>query len=543
MDNPPASTPSSLPRVLGLWMATAVVIGTVIGSGVFKKPHDVAKNLTEFGLIMIAWVLVGVLSFIGSLILAEVAIIHPRAGGNYAFLREGYGRWAGFLWGWVEFWIIRSGSIAALATVFSETFHDVLRFINDVRPPAEVLTFWQRQGVTIAVITVLAFVNARGTAIGGGLQLVITVVKVGSLLAIALLPFVFLASANSAVVHTEFLDPVWPEDWAGVNWSLFGKALVGILWAYHGWMNLAPVAEEVEEPNRNLPLAFMLGTLSVIVLYVSVNVAYHLIVSRADMIALGGDSPVATIFSFRLFGSIGLLLASLAVMISVFGALNGNLLVGPRLLYAMGQDNLAPEGLSQLHPTYGTPARATAVLAGWSILLVIGAAFLMANSILKKALFDILTDYAMFGAVAFETLAVATIFVCRAQYPVDKVDLPYRCWGYPWLPIVYIGAMALVLINMFVTDLLQSLIAVGFIGVGAGVYAVMVNVRTLPYFLFGACAIPAGAAGASFVWTDSPLMPEWSAFFAIVFGLGAVALPIVVRLELVGKEVPTDQTL
>src|SRR6266404_2287802 len=145
------SSPDKLPRVLGPWMATAIVIGTVIGSGVFKKPHAVAKDLSEFGLIMIAWVLVGVLAFIGSLILAEVAIIHPRAGGNYAFLRESYGRWAGFLWGWVEFWIIRSGSIAALATVFSENFHDVLRFTQGhdtsegFMMPAEVLSFWPRQ--------------------------------------------------------------------------------------------------------------------------------------------------------------------------------------------------------------------------------------------------------------------------------------------------------------------------------------------------------------------------------------------------------------
>ncbi len=470
MDVPHSTPTDRLPRVLGPWMATALVVGTVIGSGVFKKPHDVAKNLTEFGLIMIAWILVGVLSFIGSLIVAEIAIIHPRAGGNYAFLREGYGRWAGFLWGWVEFWIIRSGSIAALATVFTESFHDILRYANDVRAPGEVLTFWQRQGVTVTVITTLAILNGCGTVLGGGLQVLVTSVKVFSLLSIALLPFVFLAFTSESAVNPELLTPIWPEKWSGVNWSLFGKALVGILWAYHGWMNLAPVAEEVKEPHRNLPLAFMMGTGAVIVLYCSVNVAYHVVVSRAEMIEQGGDRPVATIFSLHLFGSIGVLLASLAVMTSVFGALNGNLLVGPRLLYAMGQDGLAPGALCKLHPTFGTPARAGVVLTGWSILLVLGAALLMYNEVLKKALFDILTDYAMFGAVAFETLAVATIFVCRRQYPVDKIALPYRCWGFPWLPIFYVSAMALVLVNMFVTDLLQSLIAVGFMIVGAIVY-------------------------------------------------------------------------
>ena len=469
-------TNSELSRVLGPWMGTAIVIGTVIGSGVFKKPHEVAKNISEFGLIMIAWILVGLLSFIGSLILAEVAIIYPRAGGNYAFLREGYGRWAGFLWGWVEFWIIRSGSIAALATVFTESFHDILRYSQNVSAPnEEVLSFWERQAVTVTVIAVLAVVNARGTVLGGGLQVLVTTVKVGSLLAIALLPFCFLAFTRESAVNPDLLAPIWPADWAGIDWTLFGKALVGILWAYHGWMNLAPMAGEVKNPSRNLPLSFLMGTGAVIILYCSVNVAYHLVISRPDMIARGGDSPVASIFGERLLGPVGLLLASLAVMISVFGALNGNLLVGPRLLFAMGHDRLAPQALSQLHPTYGTPARAELVLAGWSLLLVIGAGLLMSSGVLEDALFDILTKYAMFGAIAFETLAVATIFVCRRRYPVNEVALPYRCWGYPWLPIFYVSVMALVLANMFVTDLRQSLIAVGFIAAGAIIYVVVLR--------------------------------------------------------------------
>ncbi|MBI2804034.1 MAG: amino acid permease [Planctomycetes bacterium] len=464
-----------MPRVLGFWMATAIVIGTVIGSGVFKKPHAVAKDISEFGLIMAAWILVGLLCFIGSLILAEVAIVHPKAGGNYVFLREGYGRWAGFLWGWVEFWIIRSGSIAALASVFAESFHDVLRyFLNDAGIGADVFSFWHLQGVTVTVIAVLAIVNALGTAIGGGVQLAITTVKAASLLGIALLPFVLLAVTRDAEVSAARLAPVWPEDWAAVSWSGFGSALVGIFWAYHGWMNLAPVAEEVKEPNRNLPFAFLAGTLAIIVLYVSVNVAYHLVVTRTEMRIDGGNSPVATLFALRLLGPVGLLLASLALMTSVFGALNGNLLVGPRLLYAMGKDGLAPAALGRLHANFGTPVLAIAVLAGWAVLLVAGASFLKSMGIQEdKALFDVLTDYVIFGAIVFETLGVASIFMLRRQYPVDRVQLPYRCWGYPWLPAVYVLAMAAVLANMFVTQTTEALIAVGFIAVGAVVYAVM----------------------------------------------------------------------
>ncbi len=471
-----APRPAQLQRVLGPWMATAIVIGTVIGSGVFKKPHAVARDLTDFGLIMIAWVLVGVLAFIGALILAEVAVIHPRAGGNYVFLREGYGRWAGFLWGWVEFWIIRSGSIAALATVFAESLHDVLRFAAGTENA--VLGFWTLRGITVAVILVLAVVNARGTVLGGGLQLVVTTVKVLSLLAIAVLPFVLLGFIAEPDVHAERLQPIWPTDFAGIDWTKFLKAMVGIIWAYHGWMNLAPMAEEIKEPNRNLPLAFMMGTLAIIVLYCSANFAYHLVVPRADMVALGGTSPVASLFATRLLGPLGLLLASAAIMTSVFGALNGNMLVGPRLLYAMGKDGLAPHDLCQLHARWGTPVLAILALTIWSVVLVVGMAALVNADLLAKSIFDGLTDYAMFGAVSFETMAVASIFVCRRQYPVDKVALPYRCWGYPVLPIFYVTVMAAVLVNMFVTDLLQSLSALGLVIVGAIVYLLVFWGRT-----------------------------------------------------------------
>jgi amino acid transporter len=499
-----------LQRVLGPWMATAIVIGTVIGSGVFKKPHAVARDLTDFGLIMIAWVLVGLLAFIGALILAEIAVIHPRAGGNYVFLREGYGRWAGFLWGWVEFWIIRSGSIAALATVFAESLHDVLRFLYGHETPAgfamptEVLGFWTLRGITVAVIVVLAVVNARGTVLGGGLQLVVASVKVLSLLAIAVLPFVMLGLIAEPDVHVERLQPIWPDTAASIDWTKFLKAMVGIIWAYHGWMNLAPMAEEVKEPNRNLPLSFLMGTLAIIVLYCSANFAYHLVVPRQDMVELGGTSPVASLFATRLLGPIGLLLASAAIMTSVFGALNGNLLVGPRLLYAMGKDGLAPHSLCQLHARWGTPVLAVVALTIWSVALVFGMAALVKAELLDKSIFDGLTDYAMFGAVSFETMAVASIFVCRRQYPLDKVQLPYRCWGYPYLPIFYVTVMAAVLVNMFVTDLLQSLSALGLVVFGAVVYLLVFWGKTAD----GRLPEPAVHASDAIREGDPPIRPK-----------------------------------
>src|SRR5580698_6316071 len=186
----------TLPRVLGPWIATAIVIGTVIGSGVFKKGRNVAENVPDFGMAMSVWVLVGLLTLFGAFALAEVAVLYPRAGGNYVFLREAYGRWAGFLWGWVEFWIIRSASIAALATMFTESLHDVLR--QSLYPGQHVvmLSFWDRQTLTALVIAGLAAVNARGAWLGGGLQFLITLLKVGSLLFIIALPFVVSAAVS-----------------------------------------------------------------------------------------------------------------------------------------------------------------------------------------------------------------------------------------------------------------------------------------------------------------------------------------------------------
>ncbi len=455
-----------LPRVLGLWMAMALVVGTVIGAGVFKKPAVIAQNIDYFGLILAAWILVGIITLFGALSIAEVAILVPRAGGNYVYLRESYGRWAGFLWGWVEFWIIRSASIAALATVFTESLHDLLRFAYEAGPREQIVSFWGRQAITLGVILILTQLNAMGARLGGGLQVFITGVKVFTLLAIAAAPLlVFLIASDSGLMSTNNLQPFWPDDWSKVDWSKFGAALLGVLWAYHGWMNLAPAAEEITEPQRNIPLAFLLGTLAVMGLYVTVNVAYHLVIPHGEILKMT-DRPVANDFAARLIGPFGLLLASAAVMISVFGALNGNLLVGPRLLYAMGLDRLAPRSFSTLHPRYRTPFLAHWVLTGWTVLLVL----IVAEFGDPTKTFDLLTDYAIFGALTFETLAVASIFVLRKQYPPGKVDVPYRCWLYPYLTIVYILVLGAVLVNMFWTQPIQSFAALGFIGAGVAVY-------------------------------------------------------------------------
>jgi amino acid transporter len=482
---------SRLPRVLGPWMATAIVIGTVIGSGVFKKPYAVSQSVNEFGLAMLAWVLVGLLALLGALTLAEIASLYPKAGGNYVFLREGYGRLAGFLWGWVDFWIIRSGSIAALASIFADSIHDAIRHARGVPTGMEVLSFWPRQGLTVSVILALALVNVRGVRWSGLLQLLVTLVKISSLVAIILLPFVVMGfvSQPSHPPSAANLEPVWPKVWGGVNWSKFLTAMVGVIWAYHGWMNIGSVAEEIKNPKRNIPLSLLLGQGIIILLYLGANFAYFLVIPHPEMKNLK-DTTVATEFSVRLLGPIGGVLAATAIGVSVFGALNGNILVGPRLLYAMGDDGLAPRWLHAVHPRYKTPAAATLTLCLWSSLMVVLVAVLLhvrlpaiplfgrtldVNLPRDKSGFDVITDFAMFGAVALETLTVLTIFVFRRKYP--DAERPYKCVGYPLTPAVYGLIMLAVWLNMFVGQTTESLVGIGFMVAGAALYLTMLRRR------------------------------------------------------------------
>ncbi|HYV36263.1 MAG TPA: amino acid permease [Gemmataceae bacterium] len=478
MEPNPPTAPVRLQRALGLMMATAIIVGNVIGSGVFVKPRAVAQNVPDFTFAALVWILGGGLALLGSLSLSEVSVLFPKSGGNYVFLREALGRMFGFLWGWVEFWIIRTASIAALATVVTTELHNVLRAILDLPPSSGVMSFWEERFLTVAIILVLGAVNVRGVRWGGWLQLGITTIKVGTLLTIILLPFVLRGPIEPSGTAPQPGNPTL------FTWAGLGAAMLAVQWAYHGWMNVTTVAEEVARPERNIPLATIGGVGLVILLYLGANIAYYQVIPHDEM---KNYASVATEFCRRLLGAVGGGFAAAAVMCSAFGALNGNILVGPRLLYAMGQDNLAPKSLSAVHPRYLTPALAIMVEAVWSALLVLGVAALTQihlpvwdlsehreinlNLPPGKATFDVLTDFAMFGAVIFETLAVGTIFVFRVRLP--NAERPYRCWGYPVVPAVYVAGLTAVAVGTVLTQWTEAAVGLGFIALGAAVYGLI----------------------------------------------------------------------
>ncbi|HTI51447.1 MAG TPA: amino acid permease, partial [Planctomycetaceae bacterium] len=311
---------STLPRVLGLFSAVTVVVGGIIGSGIFLKTGNVARALGSFGPIIGVWIGVGLVTLCGSLALAELAAMAPRAGGPYVYLRMAYGKLPAFLWGWTEFWVVRTGSLGALSCASAIYLSQVVR-----------LDRLGQELVAIAIVIGLSIINYLSTLWGASVQNVTTVIKVGFLASIIVLPLV--------MGYTDIgnLDPVWPESASVDLWKGLGIAMVAVLWPYDGWINIAPVAEEIREPQRNLPLGLGLGMLIVIVVYVGANISYHL---TLPMEQVAGSKAIASDVFQVLFGATGAKIAALGVMCSTFGAVNSNMLTGPRIYFAMARDGL-----------------------------------------------------------------------------------------------------------------------------------------------------------------------------------------------------------
>jgi basic amino acid/polyamine antiporter, APA family len=457
----PSGDPQSLPRVLGLFDAVMVVMGSIIGSGIFLKIGDVAGPLRSFGPIIGVWIGIGVVTLCGSLALAELAAMMPRAGGPYVYLREAYGRPAAFLWGWTEFWVVRTGSVGALscATVI---------YLARIVP----MGHWTQGGIAIAIVVVLSLINILSTIWGANVQNVTAVIKVAFLAGIICLPIVLGRTSASN------LEPIWPETVSTDFLKGIGLAMVAVMWPYDGWINIAPVAEEIKEPQRNVPLGLTIGMLAVIVVYVGANVSYHLtlpmdhlagVVDPATGKFVKDHEPTATVaFDVfeRLFGGTGGQIAALGVMCSTFGAVNSNLLTGPRIYFAMARDGLLPEAIRKVHPAYQTPINAIIIQAAWTIVLLV---FFYAWKDQPKEAFGGLTDSVIFGGIIFYSLSVAAVYVLRRTRP--NVPRPYRTWGYPFTPALLLVTYAAAGVSEITTRPKESLGVLALIISGVIYYA------------------------------------------------------------------------
>jgi APA family basic amino acid/polyamine antiporter len=488
---PDPSTVEVLPRVLGPFDAITIVVGSIIGSGVFLKAARIATDLGQhygFGPTILVWSVMGFVTLCGSLALAELAAMLPHAGGPYVYLREAYGRLWAFLWGWTEFWIVRTGSLGALAcatVIYGNSLLVALQerqLLPQFLATAVPLSHWTQCGVSVALVLICTVVNVLGTRWAANLQNVTAVIKVGFLLFLIAGPLVLLKA------NPENLGPLWPTSLSVGFWKAIGLATIAVMWPYDGWINIGPVAEEIRDPQRNVPRALAVGMLVIIGLYVGANLSYHLVL---PMNKVATSPAVATDVCKVLLGSAGAWVAALCVMISTFGALNSNLLCGPRIYFAMARDRLFPSAIRQVHPRFKTPANAIVAQSVWSLVLVLlaygwtastgGAVNSSPGTALEEArgivvletpatpgdAFDVLTDFVIFGGSIFYAMAVGAVFVLRWKRP--ELSRPYRTWGYPFTPALYLlafgGAMASMLHDKWIQTAAGSLLI--FAGVGA----------------------------------------------------------------------------
>ncbi|MGQ0635411.1 MAG: APC family permease [Planctomycetaceae bacterium] len=437
--------PDSLPRVLGLFDAAMVVVGSIIGSGIFLKTGNVASALGSSGPILAVWVGVGLVTLCGSLALAELAAMLPHAGGPYVYLREAYGRLPAFLWGWTEFWVVRTGSIGALACA-------TVIYLSQVVPMGR----FAQEVTAIVIVLGLSGINAVSTRWGASLQNVTAVAKVGFLAAIIVLPWLF------GQTSVENLEPLWPESHSPDLWKGLGVALIAVLWPYDGWINIAPVAEEIREPQRNLPRGLALGMLIVILVYAGANVSYHL---TLPMERVARSQAIAADVLEKLFGRSGATIAALGVMCSTFGAVNSNLLTGPRIYFAMARDGLLPASIHRVHRAYQTPSNAILIQAAWATILLLVFYGWKED---PKAAFDGLTDSVICGGLVFYGMSVAAVYVLRRTRP--DLPRPYRTWGYPVTPALLLAAYTAALVSLALGQWKETAGVAGLIAAGVVFY-------------------------------------------------------------------------
>jgi amino acid transporter len=444
-----SSQPRGLQRQLGLWSAVAVLVGSTIGSGIFRSPAGIADKLPGPLPLMAVWVAGGLFALCGALTLAELSGAFPETGGAYVFIREGWGRMPAFLFGWSELVLIRAASLGAISTTFAEYLLRVLGYDPSLAPYSD----WVHYVAAVAIALTATF-NYVGLRWGSLVQNLTTLAKYGGLLFIILL-----ALAIGLPQTGGHYTPAVPD--GSFHIAAFGLALVSVLWAFDGWADLSFVAGEVKDPRRNLPRAIIIGTVAVIAIYLLANVAYMAVLPVDE---IRHSKLVAADVAHRLMGAPGVVLVATTVMLSTFGTLNGTLLTAPRIFFAMADDGLFFRKVAAVHPKYGTPYVSILLTTGLGVVFVLGRTF------------EQLADAFVTAVVPFYALAVAAIFVLRRRKDYDP---PFRVPLYPIVPALFIVATLFLLANALIdpSSRWATAAVLGIIVAGVPVYYLTVGRR------------------------------------------------------------------
>ena len=443
-----------LTRRLGLWSAVAVLVGSTIGSGIFRTPASVAQRIDDVPLFLLAWVLGAIVVLCGALTYSELAAAFPRSGGVYVFVRESFGPLPAFLFAWAELWIIRPGAFGAIGITASAYTLRTLGFdpaaVLVVVGPVEIRA---EQLLGAGFILLVGTVNYFGIHRGAILQNLSTVFKVGALALLVLVGFA-LGTPSGSTEGGIFAQR------ASVGLSPFLLAMVAILWAYDGWADLAFVGGEVRDPQRALPRALLIGTSIVVVLYLSANLVYLYLIPIQQMKAA---ELVAADVARLSIGPAGVVIVSAAIAVSTFGTLNGSMMTAPRIFFAAAEDGQFPNAIARVDPRSHAPTGAIVLMTA------MGMVFILVRT------FTALADQFIIGIWPFYALAVAGVFVLRRTRP--GLERPYKTLGYPIVPLVFLAGALLLLGNYLVSETAAFAIDIGIILTGVPAYLLWQRAR------------------------------------------------------------------
>ena len=467
----------TLVRALGLVAAVSIIIGNVIGTGVFLKARVMTCNLGSPEWVLIAWIAAGFLSLAGALTYAELSAMKPEAGGEYVFLRDAYGKVSGFLYGWMLIFVGKTGAQAAVAVTFAIGLNDFLDgtlkqtlIKQDIFGYSYELT--SLQIIAVMIIVIFTTINCASVALAGRIATALTFVKIFLIAFVGIGAFVWVTGGtfgNFSLMNTGGACEGVAESvkYGSASYTFiagFGAAMLGALWGYDGWNNLTLVAGEIEKPEKNIPIALIGGTVVIMILYIFVHLAYFYVLDPTSIASVSKDSSVAKEVVSRFFGGdmktfatgFAVALFTVGLMLSSIGTLHTSILTGARVPYAMAKDGVMFEPMGRLSEGTRVPVIALIVQGIWASILALSGSF------------DTLTDYVIFGSWIFYALATSTVFVFRRKFP--DAPRPYRAFGYPIVPILFLIVAGFLLINTMINAPTQAFTGIFLILLGLPVY-------------------------------------------------------------------------
>ncbi len=455
---------TSLVRGLGPTAAISINVANIIGTGVFIKARVMTCNVGTPFMAITVWLVAGLLSLAGALTYAELLAMMPQAAGEYGIMRKAYGPASGFIYGWTQFLIARTASAAALAVGFAIFLNDLMRgalkpiYFTIHLPYGFDIPFGRLQLVALGAIAITTLINCAAVKVSGHFATVLTSLKVLLVLGVGAGAFIYSRGQWANLGLTNTGGTCEGVSVTGGGLAGFGAAMLGALWAYDGWNNISFMAGEVRRPERNLPLALIASMFIVMALYIFANFGYYHALTPTQIASVPASSSVAAEAARRFLGPAAVSLMAVGLMISSFGALQASILATARVPYAMARDRLFFESLARVSPHTHVPVRSLIVQAFWAGVLALSGSY------------DTLTDYAIFALTMFYALVAGSVFIFRRRLP--DAPRPYRTWGYPIVPILFLLVTTALVTTTIINAPRQSAIGLGLISIGLPVYLI-----------------------------------------------------------------------